>query len=526
MRKPWLFLPAGWTRFLSPWALKIYSRCAGGKDCRWKPFHWRNMHFPNPLGTAGGIDKNALQVRDWQSLGTGFVEVGTVTPEPQKANPGKILDRSLKHVSLWNNMGFPNKGLEFVRQRLSLLREEERLSGRAVLNKASVYQTEERAGSHKASVYQTEEQTSSHKASVHQTEERAGSHKASVHQTEERANSPAGGFIPIFVNIGKNRQTPPSQAVEDYKKCMAGLWGLADAFVINISSPNTEGLRELFGEKALPAFLKSLKEASQSLALNQRADEQAVSSLATGQTGSALANEQTGSALADGQAGLALANKQAVSSLADEHAISVLANEQAVSSLATGQAGSILANRQTGSVLAYGQASSAEKPSPDNQETSPVEKPAPEKREASPAGKREEPPLILKISPDEKDFFRIIEQSLEAGIDGWCICNSTAKRAIPNLFPKRGGVSGKLLAQQSLSLLKKLNKYLSDRKIEDKLVISCGGALTAQDVWERLQEGANLVQVYSALVFEGPGFFQSVSKALSHLNRKNQKPAG
>ena len=136
--------------------------------------------------------------------------------------------------------------------------------------------------------------------------------------------------------------------------------------------------------------------------------------------------------------------------------------------------------------------------------------------------------MILKISPDETDFIRIIDQSVEAGIDGWCVCNSTKKRAVPSLFPERGGVSGKLLADQSLSLLKELNKYLSDRNIGDKLVISCGGVLTAQDVLERLQEGANLVQVYSALIFEGPTFFILFLKSfqlerLKTLNLKHDR---
>ena len=74
-----------------------------------------------PLGTAGGVDKNALCVRDWQRLGAGFLEIGTVTPLPQKAHSGKTLDRSLKHYSLWNHLGFPNRGLEFVKERLSRL---------------------------------------------------------------------------------------------------------------------------------------------------------------------------------------------------------------------------------------------------------------------------------------------------------------------------------------------------------------------------------------------------------------------
>ena len=363
MRKPWLYLPANWLHYVSPWALKIYSRLKSAEPANWKSLQWRHLYFPNPLGTAGGLDKNALHIKNWQFLGAGFLEVGTVTPEPQRANPGKILDRSLKHLSLWNNMGFPNRGLNYVKRKLSYLAEHNWFGGNFAGQDVSVSTEKSGAGQNLTD---------------------------SVVSQNHRWNTQS---IPLFINIGKNRQTPLSQAVEDYKKSLEALHPFASAFVINISSPNTEGLRELFGEKALPPFLKSLKEII--ARLNQKI------------------------------------------------------------------------------------------------------------------------PLILKLSPDEKDFLRIIEQSIEAGIDGWCICNSTKERVIPHLFPERGGVSGKLLASQSLNLLKRLKAYINDNEVKDKLVISCGGVLTAQNVVERLQEGADLVQVYSALVFEGPGFFQSVFKELS-----------
>ena len=300
IRKPWLFLPAAWVHSLSPLALRIYSRIKSSESCKWNSFRWRHLYFPNPLGTAGGVDKNALHIKDWWSLGAGFVEVGTITPEPQEANPSKILARSLKHLSLWNNMGFPNRGSEFVKQRLLDL-------------------------------------------------------------PEKRPT-------PVFINIGKNRQTSLSKSFEDYRKTLELLHPFADLFVINISSPNTEGLREIFSEKRLPDFLSSLKNVLTDL------------------------NPKI--------------------------------------------------------------------------------------------------PLILKISPDETEFFRVIEQSLESGIDGWCLCNTTRERVVPHLFPKQGGVSGKLLAGKSLFLLKEIKKYLLLKEIKDKLVISCGGVLTVQDVLERQGRGS------------------------------------
>ena len=334
--KPWLFLPSNWLYFLSPFALKFYSRFKSAQPYQWKSVKWRSLFFPNPLGTAGGLDKNALYVKDYWMLGAGFIEVGTVTPKAQAPNPYKILDRSVQHLSLWNNMGFPNKGVDFVKKQLEILFE---------------------------SFNNTQTDTS---------------------------KLPS----PLFINIGKNRATPVTQAVEDYRKGMEALYPFADAFIINISSPNTKDLRELFNAEKLPVFLKSLNEIRQGLKVSC--------------------------------------------------------------------------------------------------------------------------PLILKLSPDEEDFIRIIEQSLSAEIDGWCICNSTKQRPIKKLFPEnRGGLSGKLLADTSLDLLKQLNAYLEKNKIKNKLVISCGGVLTAQDVRNRLELGADLVQVYSAMVFKGFGFFKSVYKELS-----------
>ena len=317
---PWLWLPSQWTHALTPFAIRVLSQYYPSTPLTWKAFQWRNLHFSNPLGTAGGIDKNAVNTTHWQNLGAGFCEVGTITPLPQTANPGKTLDRSLKYQSLWNYLGFPNKGLAFAKKQL--------------------------------------------------------------------ANQQKKTKIPLFINLGKNRETPLSSAHKDYTEGIKTLHPFASAFVINISSPNTKDLRALFEDRFLLPFLKNLKDTSDQIS----------------------------------------------------------------------------------------------------------------------PGK----PLILKLSPDLEDseFARVIDCSLKAGIDGWCLCNTTVRRPVQNLFPEKGGMSGKLLAKRSLSLLKKLKQHLDSSS--DKLIISCGGALTPEDVLERLNEGANLVQVYSALVFNGPLFFRSV----------------
>jgi len=330
IKKPWLYLPSHFIHSIHPLALSFYAKIRSGKPYSWKSLDWRELHFPNPLGTAGGLDKNACHIKHYWSLGAGFLEIGTVTPEPQSPNKGKILDRNLKHLSLWNNMGFPNKGLVYVKNKLTRLFKEQKLK------------------------------------------------------------------TPLFINLGKNRQTPLEQAVEDYKKGMLALEKYASAFVINISSPNTKSLRQIFDPKYFSPFLKSLVAVRSGLSKNI--------------------------------------------------------------------------------------------------------------------------PLILKLSPDEKDGLRIIEESAEAGIEGWCLSNTTKQRPVPLIFPEdKGGLSGQLLAPLSLNRLKQLKTWLKKNKIEDKLLISCGGVLSPQDVFQRLEAGADLVQVYSALVFRGYSFFHSVSKA--HFNQ-------
>lgn len=325
IKKPWLWLPASLSHKLSPLALKIYSRVFPSREpFRWKSFHWKNIYFPNPLGTAGGVDKNSLNVRDWWVLGAGFCEVGTITPKAQKPNPGRVLARDISTESLWNHLGFPNKGLDFALSRLKTL-------------------------------------------------------------------PPAGKRpAPVFANIGKNRDTPLNQALSDYHTCIKALSPYVEAFVINISSPNTEGLRELFAGRNLVPFLKSLKAAP---GLGHR-------------------------------------------------------------------------------------------------------------------------PLILKMSPDlsDSDFLRVVEESLQLGIDGFSICNSTLARKTGSSFPVYGGLSGRPLKDRSLYLLKLLKAKSLEKKA---LIISVGGVLSPEDVTERLTAGAHLVQVYSALVFNGPGFFKSCSFALA-----------
>ena len=104
-----------------------------------------------------------------------------------------------------------------------------------------------------------------------------------------------------------------------------------------------------------------------------------------------------------------------------------------------------------------------------------------------------------------------MDQSCQNGIDGFVATNSTVARASGTNFSREGGVSGKPLAMRSKQVLRIVRDTLGTDRA--RLVVSAGGVMTPDDVYERLGLGADLVQVYAALVFSGPGFFESVAKA-------------
>ena len=115
-------MPAKWSYHLVDVSLSGYSKWVGKKKPpEWKPLKWKNLYFPNPLGPAGGIDKSAKHIKAWWSFGAGFIEVGTITPLPQKSNPGPNIKRNVKKQVLWNHLGFPGDGLQKVSRRLQSL---------------------------------------------------------------------------------------------------------------------------------------------------------------------------------------------------------------------------------------------------------------------------------------------------------------------------------------------------------------------------------------------------------------------
>lgn len=120
--KLWLYLPPLWSHYLGQWLLKWRGFFFRKKKIRWSPFSWKNLYFDNPLGIAGGLDKSAENINGWWTYGPGFLEIGTITPEKQTANKGEILKRDIQNQALWNFMGFPNRGVDFVLEQLEKIK--------------------------------------------------------------------------------------------------------------------------------------------------------------------------------------------------------------------------------------------------------------------------------------------------------------------------------------------------------------------------------------------------------------------
>jgi len=151
------------------------------------------IKFRNPVGLAAGFDKNGEYIEALSDLGFGFIEVGTVTPLPQPGNDKPRMFRLEEDSALINRMGFNNKGVDTLAERLRVLKAKDK-------------------------------------------------------------------SIVIGGNIGKNKNTPNENAVDDYVKCFDRLFDVVDYFVVNVSSPNTPGLRALQEKEPLTLLLKTLQE--------------------------------------------------------------------------------------------------------------------------------------------------------------------------------------------------------------------------------------------------------------------------
>ena len=169
------------------------AQAAGLSGCYKKipatPVRAMGLEFPNPVGLAAGLDKQAEHVAALSALGFGFIELGGVTPRPQPGNPRPRLFRIPEAQALINRFGLNSVGIDAFVSNLSRFR------------------------------------------------------KTCV----------------IGVNIGKNKDTPNEKAAGDYVQCLEALYPHADYVSLNVSSPNTAGLRDLQDAETLAALLLTIK---------------------------------------------------------------------------------------------------------------------------------------------------------------------------------------------------------------------------------------------------------------------------
>ena len=315
-----------------------------------KPVEVLGLRFRNAVGLAAGYDKDGIAVPGLATLGFGHLEIGTVTPRPQEGNPKPRIFRLVEDDAVINRMGFPGSGMEAARRELTRVRQQQ--GGRSGTGPERTGTGPERTGT--------------------------------------------GNDIVIGVNLGKNKDTPLEAAAGDYLALLRTFIPLADYLAINISSPNTVGLRRLQGREMLEELL------------------------------GAIAVERN------------------------------------------------LVNRERGLWK----------------------------------------PVLVKLAPDLSDdeLEDALGVILDKGMDGVIATNTTLARQglRSTLQGENGGLSGKPLGGRSKEILIKVVKFL-DGKLP---VISVGGIMNPQDAKRRLEMGAALVQVYTGLIYSGPGLVKEMVNRL------------
>lgn len=200
-RAHWLTLRAMQTLQSVPFVLRLIACCYEAERYS-SSLVINGVRFPNRVGVAAGLDKQAEVIPFLQALGFGFVEIGTVLPKPQTGNPHPRLARIPEWEGLWNWLGFNSEGVEVVADRLANLRHP-------------------------------------------------------VH-------------IPIGGSLGKQKETPLDDAAEDYVRVLHAIGPFVNYYTVNISSPNTVGLRRLQGREYIEHLVEKVIRAERERALNQK----------------------------------------------------------------------------------------------------------------------------------------------------------------------------------------------------------------------------------------------------------------
>ena len=316
---------------------------------------WKDRIIPNPIGLAAGFDKDGQAIQALLNVGFGFVEIGSVTLKPQPGNPSPRMFRLVPDQAIINRYGFNSLGVDRVRENLQAFRKQQK-------DTSSIWQR----------IF------------------------------GDASSSPPGL---VGVNLGKNKtsETP----LEDYQALIRQLGPLADYLVVNVSSPNTPGLRDLQASSSLEYLLKGCIQARNDLASSTSLSSSGTSSL---------------------------------------------------------------------------------------------------------------PPLLVKLSPDlsDKELQDICQVLMQVKVDGIILTNTTTSRPDSLQSPNKvetGGLSGRPLAARSTECIRHVYQWTHGQIP----IIGVGGIFTAADVYEKLRAGASVVQVYSGMVYRGPGMITRLRHELDEL---------
>lgn len=313
-----------------------------------KPVEAFGLKFKNPVGIAAGYDKDGIAIRGLFALGFGHVEIGTVTPRPQLGNPSPRVFRLVEDEAVINRMGFPSLGSERILTQLN---------------------PKLRAGIVDIAI-------------------------AFYPRPRRTASRPPDSIF--GVNLGKNKDTPNEQAALDYVSLVDVFARYADYLTINISSPNTTGLRQLQERAALESLLGYVH---------------------------------------------------------DQRVVSEIHHEKKL-------------------------------------------------------------PILVKLSPDLSDaeLDDAIEVILRAKMDGIIVTNTTLSRdgLRSDLRRESGGLSGAPLRVKSEAALRRTVKQVNGAIP----IVSVGGIMNPDDAKKRLDMGAALIQIYTGLIYRGPGFVKEILQGL------------
>ncbi|MGL5063047.1 MAG: quinone-dependent dihydroorotate dehydrogenase [Microcoleus sp.] len=190
--------------------LSQIQQSLGWQDSRLQQSLW-GLNFNNPVGLAAGFDKNGQAAGIWANFGFGFAEIGTVTHQAQPGNPQPRLFRLPADSAALNRMGFNNQGAATM---------------------AARFEARSKRGRGKA-----------------------------MHTSESDLDAP----FPLGINLGKSKVTPLEEAPADYLASFKLLQDWGDYFVVNVSSPNTAGLRSLQDADRLSTILAILQQENQGI---------------------------------------------------------------------------------------------------------------------------------------------------------------------------------------------------------------------------------------------------------------------